>query len=116
MKLTTLFISLCLYFFSLTVMAGTGHDHGHSHNMPPVNEEVAVANAQKVIDSLVKRKKLEQSWTKVQANSAEKVSFKGQPEWLVIFENKKIAEISRQKLHVFLSAAGEYIAVNYSGK
>ena len=50
-------ISLSL-FFCAHVMAGVGHDHGHSHTPPSVNQQVAGNKAEAVVVSLVKRKKL----------------------------------------------------------
>lgn len=36
-------------------------------------------------------------------------------EWVVIFNNQKISESDKQKLYVFLTLNGEYIAANHTG-
>ena len=111
MKPLVIFLLLTFLSFAAPVMAGS--DHGHSHD--PVDQVTAKINAAKNVASLVKRKKLDESWTSVEASSAEQKVFKGSPEWVVIFVNDKIADINKQKLYVFLSLGGEYIAANYTG-
>ena len=104
-----------LFFISPTiVMAGTGHDHGPAQ--APVNQEVAEKNADKVIASLVERSKIDKSWSSIKASSIEQKTNQNQLEWMAIYDNDKIADTSKQKLYVFLTPAGEYIAVNYTGK
>ncbi len=103
-----------LFFISPTiVMAGTGHDHGPAK--APVNQEVAEKNAGKAIAGLVERDKIDKSWSSIKASSVEQKLYQGKPEWVAIYDNKKIADTSKQKLYVFLTPAGEYIAVNYTG-
>lgn len=99
-------------------MAGSGHDHdhGHSHSYTPVNQEKATENANDIVTALVKRKKLDISWSSIKASSVEKISVKGNPEWVVVFVNKNIADADKQKLYVFLTLGGDYIAANFSGK
>lgn len=42
--------------------------------------------------------------------------FDGDTEWVVVFVNDKIADTDKQKLYVFLTLGGDYIAANYTGK
>jgi len=116
MKMIFTILAILTLGFGVPVMAGSGHDHGHSHAHEPVNEATAQQNAGKVISSLVQRKKIDESWATVKARSVEKKMVNGQPEWLIIFFNEKIANVEEQTLYVFLTIGGEYIAVNYSGK
>ena len=109
----TLLLSSLFFISPTIVMAGTGHDHGPAK--APVNQEVAELNAGKAIAGLVQRDKIDKSWSSIKASSVEKKLFKGKPEWVAIYDNKKIADTSKQKLYVFLTLAGEYIAVNYTG-
>jgi hypothetical protein len=99
-------------------MAGGGHDHGHghSHAQVPVDKTVAEANGGKVIASLVSRKKVDQSWAGVAATSVEKKMTQGNPEWVIIYNNAKVEEADKQKIYVFLTISGDYIAANYTGK
>ncbi|MCK5649427.1 MAG: hypothetical protein KAI22_11165 [Gammaproteobacteria bacterium] len=116
MKFKTLLIGFILSLFSMTAMAGSGHDHGHSHASIPVNQTTATENAEKVIASLVERNKIDQSWIAIKSSSVEKKVINNTPEWVIVFVNDKITDIEKQKLYVFLTPGGEYIAVNYTGK
>jgi len=116
MRLTTLLLSFILSLSTFTAMAGSGHDHGHSHSYTPVNQDKANVNASAIVASLVKRNKLDKSWSSITASSVEKTSVEDNPEWVVIFVNKNIAEANEQKLYVFLTLGGDYIAANFTGK
>ena len=110
---TTLILSSLL--FGTPVIAGSGHDHGHSHAQAPVNKETAEKNAEKVVASLVESNKLDKSWSSEIASGSEKKVFSGRPEWVVSFTNDRISDTSKQKLYVFLTLEGDYIAANYTG-
>ena len=116
MKTLTRIIILSSLIFGAPVMAGTGHDHGHSHSYSPVNQEKASANATEIVAALVKRNKLTESWTSVKVASVEKITVQGNPEWVVVFEDKNITDAKKQKLYVFLTLGGDYIAANFTGK
>ena len=74
MQLKTLLLCFSLGLLPITVTAGSGHDHdhGHSHSHTPVNQETATSNATAIVSALVKRNKLDSSWTSTTANSVEK--------------------------------------------
>ena len=120
MQLKTLLLSFTLGLLPIAVTAGSdhdhGHDHGHSHSQSPVNQETAKENATEIITALVKRNKLENSWSTITASSIEKITVQGNPEWQVIFVNDKITDAKKQKLYVFLTLGGDYIAANFAGK
>ena len=118
MQLKTLLLSFTLGLLPMTVMAGSGHDHdhGHSHSHTPVNQTTAKANATKIVAALVKRNKLDNSWSSITASSIEKITVQGNPEWRAIFVNDKITDAEKQKLYVFLTLGGDYIAANFTGK
>ena len=116
MQLKTLLLGFALGLLPMTVMAGSGHDHGHSHSHTPVTQTMAQANATEIVAALVNRNKLENSWSSIAASSIEKITFNGNPEWQVVFVNEKIANTGKQKLYVFLTLGGDYIAANFTGK
>jgi len=99
-------------------MAGSGHDHGHdhSHSHTPVNQEQIGLNAAEIVKALVKRSKLDTSWKSIEATSIEKITVQGNPEWVVVYVNKNITDATKQKLYVFLTLGGDYIAANFTGK
>jgi uncharacterized protein DUF6488 len=116
--LATTLVLTSLIFGAPIIMAasGHGHDHGHSHAQAPVNQATAEKNADEVIASLVERDKIDKSWSTIKASSIEKKEFEGRAEWVVTFNNEKITDIDKQKIYVFLTIGGEYIAVNYTGE
>ena len=114
MQLKTLLLCFSLGLLPITVTAGSNHDHSHSHT--PVNQGTAKTNATAIVAALVKRNKLDSSWTSTTANSVEKKSINGNTEWLIVFINDKITDTSKQKLYVFLTLGGDYIAANFTGK
>lgn len=120
MPLKTLLLGFLLSLFSTPIMAGSnhdhGHDHGHSHSHAPVNQESAKITAKNIIGAFVRRKKLDASWMSIIASSAEKKEFNGKAEWIVTFTNDKIKDATKQKLYVFLTLGGDYIATNFTGK
>lgn len=116
MNIKAILLSITFSLFSFTAVAGGGHDHGHSHASGPVNQDTAKASASKIVASLVQRNKLDNSWGSAVVSSIEKKTFKGQPEWVVVFQNNKATDTTKQKLYVFLTIGGDYIAANHSGK
>ena len=115
MKFKILLISLLFSLNSGVALAGGGHSHSHGHSHEKINQATAKAKAIKVVSSFIKSKKLDGSWKSIKASSAEKKVFKGQPEWVVIFNNKKITDVKKQKLYVFLTLTGDYVAANHTG-
>lgn len=120
MRIQMLMLSVLLAFIPMVALAGAnhdhGHDHGHSHSHDPVNQEQAQAAALKQVARLVKKGKIDNSWTNAKVATAEKKKFGGKLEWVVTFSNEKVKDPGKQTLYIFLSLSGEYIAANYSGK
>jgi len=115
MHFKTLLSVLLLSLSSLSVTAGGGHDHGHGHSHTLANKQTVENNATKVVVALTKKNKLEKTWTTVKANSVEKKIFNGKPEWVVMFTNKEVSDPDKQKLYIFLTLGGDYIAANHTG-
>jgi hypothetical protein len=107
------------FFFSPPILAGTnhdhGHDHGHSHASEAINQEDVKQKAADIVTSLIKKNKIDSSWATIAAYSAEKKKFDHRIEWVVIFNNDKITDTDKQKLYIFLTLNGDYIAANHTG-
>ena len=118
MRLTTLLFGFILSLSTLPSMAGSGHDHdhGHSHSYTPVNQDKAGVNAAEIVAALVNRSKLDKSWKSIKASSVEKITVQGNTEWRIVFVNTNITDANKQKLYVFLTLGGDYIAANFTGK
>ena len=115
MKIKTLLLALTFGLFSITATAGGNHDHGHSHSNTLINQAAAESTATKIVAKFISEKKLDKSWSSIKASSVEKISFKGDNEWQIIFVNKAVTDAKKQKLYVFLTLGGDYIAANYTG-
>ncbi len=109
---TTLLLSFVL--FAAPVMAGSGHDHGHSHE--PISSKEAISKATKKVQQLANAGKIDSSWSKIKAASAEQKEYSKVLEWVVTFKNDKVSDSSKQTLYLFFSLDGNYIAANYTGK
>ena len=118
MKFKALLSGFIFLLASFTVMAGSGHDHGHGHGHShgPVDKDMAVKKATRIVNSLAARKTIEKSWGNIKVNSIEKKKFKGKMEWVATFVNDKVADVKKRKLYIFLTLGGDYIAANYTGK
>ena len=116
MKTLPTALVLSSLLFCAPVIAGSGHDHGHSHAQTSVDKETVEKNAVKAINALIESRKIDKSWASITVNSSEKKIINGDPEWLVTFINEKIADADKQKLYIFLTLGGEYIAANHTGK
>lgn len=107
-----LLISLGLAFAT----ASFGHSDHHHPPKKPVTEDVAKKNAGDSISALIKKKKLEESWSKAEFVSIEKKKFGGKEEWVAIYMNKAVKDATKQKLYIFMKLSGEFLAANYTGK
>jgi len=112
MRVSLIFFSLVLSVISLVAIAGS--DHGHSHE--PVSQAHAEKTALHSIERLVNKGKLDKSWKSIKTQKIEKKVFGKNTEWVFIFNNKKISNVAKQTLTVFVTLEGEYIAANYTGK
>ena len=116
MKLNTLLLGLIFSLFSMLAVAGSGHSHGHGHSHEPVNQSTANAKAAKIVKNFIKQNTIDKSWASASLSSSEKKLFNGKQEWVVTFDNNKMADTKKRKLYIFLTLSGNYIAANYTGK
>lgn len=112
----TTLMTIVLTTTSLFASGNHSHDANGGHGyQAPVNQTVAKEKAHKVVNSFIKKNVINKSWSSASINSAEKKVIKGNSEWVVIFINNKINDKMKQKLYVFLTPSGQYIAANYTG-
>jgi len=113
---TTMKSLLIIFILNFLVLgtpafAGSGHDHAHD----PISKEEAGKKAAKNLESLVKKGKIDKSWSGKPVNSIEKKTFSKGPEWVVTFKNEGLADESKHMLYMFYSLDGHYLASNYTG-
>lgn len=116
MQFKTILLGSALALFSVTAIAGTGHSHAPAASKTPVSQASAKKKATKIVASHVKRNKLDKSWATAKLSTIKKRTFKGRGEWVVMFVNDKVTDKAKQKLYVFMTLNGEYIAANFTGK
>lgn len=92
--------------------AGSGHSHGP---VTPVAEEQVIKNASDVVAALVQKGKIDASWKEVKPTDAKKKKNQYDQEWVVTFNNSKVAKKEQKTLYVFLSLDGQYLGANFSG-
>lgn len=124
MKLfTTTVVLFTSLVFSLPIQAGSGHthdkegghsNHGHSHGT--IGNKQAVAKGLAKVKFLAQKGTIDKSWKEITQGSATKKTFNHNTEWVIMFNNDKITDKSKQRLYVFFSLDGHYIAANYTGK
>jgi hypothetical protein len=117
-NLTKVSLLVLMFLFGQAALAGPGgghsHDHGHHHG--PISSEQAVKKATKHVQKLVKKGKIDSSWSGVSSKSVEEKSFGHGPEWVVTFENKSAKDPEKQTLYVFYTINGKYLASNFTGQ
>ena len=112
-KVTLFFV---MFLFGQTALAGPGGGHTHGHESGPITSEQVVKKATKHVQKLVKKGKVDASWSGVGVKSVEEKSYGHGPEWVVIFQNKSIEDPQKQTLYVFYTISGKYLASNFTGQ
>lgn len=108
MRLFLLFSIISILIFG-NAQAGPGHAHEN------LTADAASRMAVKKINQLVEKGTIHNSWKDMKPASVEKKTFAKGPEWVVVFSNKAVPDPDKQKLFVFYSLDGHYLATNYSG-
>lgn len=88
----------------------------HFHGATPAKEETVLTCAALRKDALVTGGKLDASWKGVKHEKIEQVDGKKGKEWKVTFKNPTATDTDKQTLYVFLSAPGNVLAANFTGK
>jgi len=119
-------VTLALSFTAL--YAGSGHSHshdshGHNHSHHEhsaldktlSNTEIKKIAKQKV-ETLVLKKKIPKSWNSAEISKLGKDQSGRSNDWVVVFENTKIKNKTKQNLYIFLNLYGDVAGANYTGK
>ena len=114
MRVYVIGMTIVLHLLAFAAMAGPGHDHSHSHD--PVTQEEAERLAMKEVKRLVEKGTLDTSWESVPVSTAVSKQFAESVEWVVVFNNRTIADPAKQTLYLFLTKSGEYLAANFTGQ
>jgi len=108
-------VNLVLLLTAILVQASDHTEQAPNHSAALVDISTAQTNAKDIISNLINNNKLSHEWIEAKVISTEKKIFSGNTEWVIVFFNSKADNKDKQKIYVFLSLAGEYIAVNFTG-
>lgn len=114
-SLSRLIAGAAVAVFLLSVspaFAGAGHDHSHG----PVSKEQILPAGVSVKERLIKEGKIDATWSQIIPEGARQVDNKGRQEWLVTFKDPAAADKSKDRLHVFFTLDGYFVAANFTGK
>lgn len=119
--ITLLTTTLGAGWFGLTLHAGGGHDHGpngHAHGavQEQASKNAVVSSANQHVKQLVKSNKIDASWEGSVPLKTEQKRFNANLEWVLAYQNMKVADPAKQNLYVFVDLYGKVKAANHSGK
>ena len=114
MHIKSVIFGIFFGLYSAVAVSGEGHDH--SKSAEPVSAAQATSIASRNVNRLADAGKIDKSWKKIKAKKAERKEINNASEWVVVFENKQIADATKMTMYVFLTLGGDYMATNYTGK
>jgi hypothetical protein len=100
--------------FAAATPAGAHPDHDMYMQENP--RLMALGSASYVVEQMVEREAIPESWRGIEPSSALLRQRNGATEWVVTFRNEAIANPNQRTLYVMLTQTGVYIAANYTGE
>ena len=91
------------------------YGHGHSLDRPIIKEE-ARDIASRIMLKLIEKGIIPMSWGRSKPSRVEQKYFNEKTEWIITFQNTHIRNPVKQKIYIFVSPTGEYIAANHTGR
>lgn len=112
------FITSVLIALAITTTSLIAHSHsgGHSHKKEPIDKATAEKKSLKILNNFIEKKVIDESWEGIEVESSYTEMFQGHKEWVVTFKNDKIKDVKKQKLYVFWTITGKYVAANHTGE
>lgn len=88
----------------------------HFHGKKVAAEETVLTCAMERKELLILDGKIDASWEGIEHDRIALVDGKKGREWLVTFVNPAGADKAKEKLYMFFTAPGNFIAANFTGK
>lgn len=104
--------ALCLSGTAALAHNGTCHFHGKTI----ANEATVKGCANERKASLLQAGKLEASWEQTEPASVKLGPTRKGEEWRVVYENPGASDPAKQRLFMFFTPQGNFIAANHSGQ
>jgi hypothetical protein len=100
---------------SQSVFAGAGEDC-HFHGNKPAAKETVLKCADKRMERLIARGKLDAGWKAITPESITTIDGEKGKEWKIVIKNPAANDKAKATLYLFFSENGNFIAANHSGK
>lgn len=100
---------------SQSVFSGAGEDC-HFHGNKPAAKETVMKCADKRVERLIARGKLEAGWKAIPPETVMIVDGEKGKEWKVVIKNPAASDKTKTSLYLFFSEIGNFIAANHTGK
>ena len=112
---------LCITILATTLIFSSGTIAGedsncHFHGNKIATEEIITNCAVERKELLITQGKIDPSWKTIEPEKAELVEGKKGKEWLITFTNPAVTDKMKEKLYMFFTAPGNFIAANFTGK
>jgi hypothetical protein len=101
--------------FSQSVFAGAGEDC-HFHGSKPAAKDTVLKCADKRVQRLIARGKLDAGWKAIPPESITTIDGEKGKEWKVVIQNPAASDKTKATLYLFYAENGNFIAANHSGK
>ena len=100
---------------SQSVFAGAGEDC-HFHGSKPAAKETVLKCADKRVERLIARGKLDAGWKAITPESITTIDGEKGREWKIVIKNPAANDKAKATLYLFFSENGNFIAANHTGK
>jgi len=100
---------------SQSVFAGAGEDC-HFHGNKPAAKETVLKCADKRMERLIARGKLDAGWKAIAPESITAIDGEKGKEWKIVIKNPAANDKAKATLYLFFSENGNFIAANHTGK
>jgi len=114
-KLIHLMMAMTALTASTWTFAGAGSSC-HFHGSKQAEQSIIEQCANQRRDLYLKNGTIEGSWKGISPGVVEVVNGEKGQEWRVRFDNPNVTDKSKNKLFMFFTLPGNFVAANYSGK
>lgn len=109
-------IFILTIFLTLSPLVALAHGAGGHHDTTEFTQNEAIEYAAYRVKELIENGKIEKSWELPKVVSAEQKVYGHDIEWVITLQNSKASDQAKSRLYIFLTANGEFIAANFTGK
>lgn len=106
-------LSLGIVLSTLAAFANAHSSHAH---MEPLTKEAIVERANQVVDVLMSKQQLEESWSSAQATEASEQETSRGRVWVVRYANPNASDETKQDLYIFVDEMGNPVTANHDGE